>query len=128
MIVGDTAEERKGLDALVRQSVTTTRARRAEIRAERERARFRLHLVHHRVALKNRIHAVLISFGHPVAVSDLFGRAGRERLERMALPEPWASSVTVSLELIDELEAEFGPVPAHIREQTRREWPDYEEE
>src|SRR5664280_2956119 len=27
------------------------------VRAERERARFRLHLVHHRTALKNRIHA-----------------------------------------------------------------------
>src|ERR671923_2849517 len=30
-----------------------------EIRAERERARFRLHLVRHRTALKNRIHATL---------------------------------------------------------------------
>ena len=33
-------------------------------RAERERARFRLHLVRHRTALKNRIHATLIAFGH----------------------------------------------------------------
>lgn len=31
-------------------------------------------------------------------------------------------------ELIDELEAEFGPVPPEVRAQTRREWPDYEEE
>jgi len=30
-------------------------------------------------------------------------------------------------ELLDELEAEYGPVPPEIREQTRREWPDYEE-
>ncbi|MHB8960289.1 MAG: IS110 family transposase [Candidatus Limnocylindrales bacterium] len=37
-------------------------------RAERERARFRLHLVRHRTALKNRIHATLITFGHPVPV------------------------------------------------------------
>jgi hypothetical protein len=34
------------------------------VRAERERARFRLHLVRHRTALKNRIHATLIAFGH----------------------------------------------------------------
>jgi hypothetical protein len=31
-------------------------------------------------------------------------------------------------ELIEELEAEFGPVPPEVRAQTRREWPDYEEE
>ena len=29
-------------------------------------------------------------------------------------------------ELLDELEAEYGPVPAEIREQTRRMWPNYE--
>jgi transposase len=32
------------------------------ILAERERARFRLHLVHHRSALKCRIHATLMTF------------------------------------------------------------------
>ena len=35
------------------------------VRAERERARFRLHLVRHRTALKNRIHATLLAFGKP---------------------------------------------------------------
>jgi transposase len=57
------------------------------VRAERERARFRLHLVRHRSALKNRIHATLIAFGHPCPVSDLFGVGGRRLLERLALPE-----------------------------------------
>src|ERR1035437_6350185 len=38
------------------------------IRAERERARFRLHRVHHRSALKCRIHATLMPFGPPVAL------------------------------------------------------------
>ena len=37
-------------------------AARSTIRAERERARFRLHLVHHRSALKCRIHATLMTF------------------------------------------------------------------
>src|SRR3954451_2313571 len=46
------------------------------VRAERERARWRLHLVRHRTALKNRIHAILMAFGHPCPVSDLFGAAG----------------------------------------------------
>jgi transposase len=47
------------------------------IRRERELARFRVHLVQHRTALKNRIHATLVTFGHPCPVSDLFGLAGR---------------------------------------------------
>jgi transposase len=46
------------------------------IRRERELARFRLHLVRQRTTLKNRIHATLITFGHPCPVSDLFGYAG----------------------------------------------------
>src|SRR5437764_10185967 len=53
------------------------------IRRERELARFRLHLVKHRSALKNRIHSTLISFGKPCPVSDLFGLAGRELLQRL---------------------------------------------
>jgi Arc/MetJ-type ribon-helix-helix transcriptional regulator len=31
-------------------------------------------------------------------------------------------------ELLDELEAEYGPVPPEIREQTRRMWPNYEDD
>jgi transposase len=45
------------------------------IRRERELARYRLHLVRHRTTLKNRIHATLMTFGHPCPVSDLFGHA-----------------------------------------------------
>src|SRR5919199_4251405 len=51
------------------------------VRAERERARFRLHLVRHRTALKNRIHATLLAFGHPRPMADLFGVKGRELLD-----------------------------------------------
>jgi hypothetical protein len=47
-----------------------------EVRAERERARFRLHLVRHRTALKNRVAATLMTFGHPRPMADLFGVAG----------------------------------------------------
>jgi transposase len=46
------------------------------VRRERELARFRLHLVRHRTTLKNRIHATLITFGHPCPVSDLSGTRG----------------------------------------------------
>jgi transposase len=57
-----------------------------DVRAERERARFRLHLVRHRVALKNRVHATLLAFGRPCPVSDLFGAGGRQLLARLMCP------------------------------------------
>ena len=85
------------------------------VREARERARFRLHLVRHRVALKNRIHATLIAFGHPVPVSDLFSKGGRELLERLAIPEPWTTTLTTSLHMVDELEREIRGCEAELR-------------
>ena len=73
-------------------------------RAARERARWRLHLVKHRTALKNRIHATLLAYGVPCPVSDLFGAKGRELLERLALPEPWSTNVAAALHVIDHLD------------------------
>jgi len=86
-----------------------------EVRAERERARFRLHLVRHRSSLKQRVHAVLLAHGKPCPVSDLFGVSGRALLERLALPEPWAATVQASLRLIDELEREIAACEAELR-------------
>ena len=77
------------------------------VRAERERARFRLHLVRHRSSLKQRVHATLLTHGTPCPVSDLFGTRGRELLTRLRLPEPWAGDVAASLRLIDELNREI---------------------
>ena len=74
------------------------------VRAERERARFRLHLVRHRSALKCRIHATLMTFGHNIPVSDLFGTSGRRLLAGLELPEPWAGTLATSLAMVDELE------------------------
>jgi transposase len=85
------------------------------VRAERERARFRLHLVRHRTALKNRIHATLIAFGHPVPVADLFGTRGRELLASLAIPEPWATTLVRSLRFVDELDTEIATCAAELR-------------
>ena len=86
-----------------------------EVRAERERARFRLHLVKHRSALKNRIHAILFQHGVPSPGSDLFGAGGRALLERLQLPEPWASTVAASLELIDLLDERISSCESELR-------------
>jgi transposase len=85
------------------------------VRAERERARFRLHLVKHRSALKNRIHAILFQHGVPSPGSDLFGARGRALLERLRLPEPWASTVAASLELIDTLDERIAACEEELR-------------
>jgi transposase len=85
------------------------------VRAERERARFRLHLVRHRSALKQRVHAVLLAHGRPCPVSDLFGVAGRQLLARLALPEPWAANVEASLRLIDQLDREIAACECELK-------------
>ncbi|HEY5472759.1 MAG TPA: IS110 family transposase, partial [Candidatus Limnocylindrales bacterium] len=86
-----------------------------EVRGERERARFRLHLVHHVGALKNRIHATLFAFGRPCPVSDLFGESGRKLLARLELPEPWNSTTLASLRLIEELEEQISDCERELR-------------
>src|SRR5215218_8734185 len=85
------------------------------VRGDRERARWRLHLVRHRTALKNRIHATLMAFGHPCPVSDLFGVAGRRQLERLELPEPWTGDVVAALRLIAVLDGEIDACEAALR-------------
>jgi transposase len=85
------------------------------VRAERERARWRLHLVRHRSSLKQRVHAVLLTHGKPCPVSDLFGVRGRQLLARLALPEPWQATIEASLRLIDELEREISACECELR-------------
>lgn len=85
------------------------------VRAERARARFRIHLVRHRAALKARIHASLIAYGHPCPVADLFGTRGRALLDSFALPEAWRASTAASLRLIEHLDDEIGACEAELR-------------
>src|SRR5712692_6787314 len=85
------------------------------VRSERERARFRLHLVKHRSMLKHRIHSTLMTFGEPCPVSDLFGAAGRELLDRLEIPQPWRGTVDASIDLIDDLDRQIAEVNHQLR-------------
>jgi transposase len=85
------------------------------VRGERERARWRLHLVRHRTSLKNRVHATLLAFGVPCPVSDLFGAKGRELLERLELPDPWAQTVNASVALIEDLDEQIRSCERELR-------------
>ena len=62
-----------------------------------------------------------MTFGHPCPVSDLFGHAGRELLDRLAIPEPWRRTVDASIALIDELDLQI----AQLTVQLRREGADH---
>ena len=86
-----------------------------QVRAERERARFRLHLVKHRSALKNRVHAILFQHGIPNPHRDLFGAGGRYLLTRLRLGEPWASTMAASLALIDQLDEQIDACERTLR-------------
>src|SRR5205807_861296 len=84
-------------------------------RQERERARWRLFLVHKRTSLKNRVHAQLLAFGHPCPVSDLFGVRGRRLLEQLKFPEPWRANVLAAVAMIDQLDREISGIEKELR-------------
>jgi transposase len=85
------------------------------IRREREQARFRMHLVKHKSMLKNRIHSTMITFEHSCPVTDLFGVAGRELLDRLEIPEPWRATIDASLLLIDDLERRIAEINRELK-------------
>jgi len=85
------------------------------VRREREQARFRMHLVKHKSSLKNRIHSTMITFGHPCPVTDLFGVAGRQLMDRLEVPQPWRGTIDASILLIDDLERQIDRINRQLK-------------
>jgi transposase len=85
------------------------------VRAERERARWRLRLVRHRSSLKQRLQAVLLTDGKLCPGSDLFALRGRRLLANLGLPHPWQGTIEASLRLIDELDPQIGECERELR-------------
>jgi len=75
-----------------------------ETRELRELVRYRAKLVAIRSGLKAQIHAVLAKAGVLIAVSDLFGDTGRQRLAKVPLGPAYAQRIRSLLELIDILD------------------------
>ena len=73
----------------------------------RELVRHRAKLVGLRSHCKAEVHAVLAKCGIQVLMSDLFGVAGNELLDRVPLPGPYAARVQSLRRLIDDLEVEI---------------------
>lgn len=70
----------------------------------RELVRYRAKLVAIRSGLKAQVHAVLAKAGVLIAVSDVFGVGGRQRLAKVPLGSAYAQRVRSLMELIDILD------------------------
>ena len=75
----------------------------------RELVRYRAKLVAIRSGLKAQVHAVLAKVGVLIAVSDLFGATGRQRLAKVPLADGYAERVRSLLELIDKRRQTLAP-------------------
>ena len=87
-----------------------------EIRDQRELLRSRVALVHWQTNVKNRLHAVLRRCGEFFEGTDLFGKAGREYLDQLALPEPYRSEIAQLLRILESVQVEIKQVAQAIRE------------
>ena len=74
-----------------------------------------MHLVHHKSALKNRIHSTLINFGRPCPVTDLFGAEAAGCSCGSTCPSPGARTSLRSIELIDQLEGQIDQINRRLR-------------
>lgn len=90
-----------------------------QTRELRELVRYRAKLVAIRSGLKAQVHAVLAKAGVLIAVSDLFGVTGRQRLAKVALGAAYAQRISSLLELIDALDSHQTRFSAMITEQLR---------
>ena len=73
----------------------------------RELVRHRAKLVGLRSGCKAEVHAVLAKCGVQVSVTDLFGVAGNDLLDRLELPAPYAARIASLRRLIDDVEFEI---------------------
>ena len=73
----------------------------------RELVRHRAKLVALRSHSKAQIHAVLAKCGIQVTMSDLFGVAGTQLLDRLDLPVPYAARVASQRRLLETLDFEI---------------------
>ena len=87
----------------------------------RELVRHRGKLVGLRSHCKAEIHAVLAKCGVQVLMSDLFGVAGTQLLDRLDLPSPYAARIASLRRLIDDLEFEIDVFAGIVRGRMARE-------
>jgi transposase len=86
------------------------------VRGRRALLRQRIFMVRLRTMLKNAVHGQLFRLGHRLSAqfSDLFGKAGRTKLERLELPERERLLLDGKLAALDDLQRRVGELEAAI--------------
>jgi transposase len=92
-----------------------------EVRELRELVRHRAKLVAIRSACKCQVHAVVATCGIPVRMSDLFGAAGNQLLDRLTLPMAFQARVTSLRRLLDAVQAEIDLFSGMVRARLARD-------
>jgi transposase len=92
-----------------------------EVRELRELVRFRHKLVGLRTNLKDQVHAVLAKHGVAVAMTDLFGKAGREFLDELVFPEGYQHRIRSCLRLIDTIDRQLTQINQAIVRRVRHD-------
>lgn len=92
-----------------------------EIRDKRELPRTRMVLAAQRTKLKNRIHSVIDKYGlqsHFADISDVYGKAGRERMRKcfVLLPQQTRYAVELLLEHLEEVEQKIVTLEKRMKE------------
>ena len=87
----------------------------------RELVRHRAKLVGLRSHCKAEVHAVLAKCGIQVLMSDLFGVAGTELLQRLQLPAPYAARIASLRRLMDDLDFEIELFAGLVRGRVARD-------
>jgi transposase len=81
-----------------------------DVRQIRERTRYRMALSRLRSGVKSRVQAILHRLGILHSFSDLFGKAGRQFLESLPLPEASRQALCGYLDLLDQIQARITEV------------------
>jgi transposase len=81
----------------------------------RELVRHRAKLVGIRSNCKAQIHAVLAKCGIQISMTDLFGVAGTELLDRLQLPKPYAARIASLRRIITALDFEIDAFAGQVR-------------
>src|SRR6478752_4902718 len=89
--------------------------------ALRELVRHRAKLVGIRSNCKAQIHAVLAKCGIQVSMTDLFGLAGTELLDRLELPKPYAARIASLRRIITALDFEIDAFAGQVRGRLARD-------
>jgi transposase len=90
-------------------------------RADRERIRRRMHLVHLRTSARNRIFGLLTQWGLRRSLKALRGPDALEDLAENGVPEVWRQSILTLLALIDDLDRRIEPLERELRPYARKD-------